>query len=353
MTVTDQQFQGHAAYGAGQALKPYSYTPCPLGAEDVEIEISHCGICGSDIHTIDSAGGWGGSNFPVIVGHEIVGKVVAAGPNVKDMKIGDRVGVGAQQYSCLEKGCQECDDGHEQCCTKIWWTYNSKRPNGTTTQGGYANKIRVRHQFAFKIPDEIDSVSAAPLLCAGLTVYAPLKRENFKAGAKVGVVGIGGLGHLAVQYAAALGATVTAISHSPNKKAEAIALGATHFLTSSDFANHPRSLDTIIVCANAKGQDWSKYLSLLKVHGRLILVALPEEDLAFVPHSLTGTQVGVVGSVIGSIAEMKDMLEFSAKHNIRPVTQIMKLADCNEALDKVRKGDVKYRIVLDCASASQ
>ncbi|TPX62536.1 hypothetical protein PhCBS80983_g00272 [Powellomyces hirtus] len=348
MTV-DEQIHGHAAYGPGETLKPFSYTPNPLGPEDIEIAITHSGICGSDIHTIDSCGGWSGGNFPLIVGHEIVGTCVAAGDNVTGITIGTRVGVGAQQWACLEKECRECNSGFEQLCPKMWWTYNSKRPDGTITHGGYADRIRVRHQLAFPIPDAIDSVSAAPLLCAGLTVFAPLAREKIGAGTEIGVVGIGGLGHLAIQFAAKMGATVTAISHSPKKQADAEKLGATKFVTGDDVPNHPRSLDVILVTGNGHGQDWNMYLGMLKPNGKVIIVALPEENISLVPHTLAFTQVGIVGSLIGSISEMKAMLAFAAEHNVRPMTDVMPLSQCNAAIERVRKGDVKYRIVMNTA----
>ncbi|KAJ3040394.1 hypothetical protein HDV00_010948 [Rhizophlyctis rosea] len=344
MTITSC-YHGYAAHAPKSDLQPFTYEPLPLGPEDVEIKISHCGICASDIHTMDS--GWGPTQYPVIVGHEIVGTVTAVGPEVTALKIGDRVGVGAQQYGCLQSDCQECQEGHDNMCPRMWWTYNSKRPDGSVTQGGYADHIRVRHQWAFPIPEAIDSVSAGPLLCAGLTVYAPLARANIGPGKKVGVIGIGGLGHLALQFAAALGAEVTAISHSPSKKAEALSLGATNFITLSSLRDHKRAFDIIVVSANHKGQDWGTYLTALRPFGTLILVALPEEDISVTPHFFTGTQVSITGSVIGNRKEMREMLELAAAKGIKPLTQTAKLEEVNGALEKVRKGDVRYRMVLE------
>ncbi|KAJ3055947.1 hypothetical protein HK097_008656 [Rhizophlyctis rosea] len=228
----------------------------------------------------------------------------------------------------------------------MWWTYNSKRPDGSVTQGGYADHIRVRHQWAFLIPDEIDSISAGPLLCAGLTVYAPLARENVGSGTKVGVIGIGGLGHLAIQFAAALGADVTAISHSSSKQSDALKLGAKTFIPLSALAQHVRCFDVIVVTANNNGQNWASYISALRAFGKLILVALPEEDIKVPPHMFTGTQISVTGSVIGSRKEMKSMLEVAAAKHVRPLTELLPLANVNEALAKVRNGTVRYRMVL-------
>ena len=225
--------------------------------------ISHCGICGSDIHTIDS--GWGPSNYPVIPGHEIVGTVAAVGASVKNVKVGDRVGIGAQCGACHE--CYECKSGNQNHCSrKQLWTYNSKYPDGQLTQGGYADRIRCDAAFAFLLPEAISSAEAAPLMCAGVTTYAPLARAITRKGMRVGIIGVGGLGHLGIMWASKLldgSAEVTAISHNSKKKEEALKLGATRFLDTGDkeqMKAHARYFDYILCTANGKGQDYSNWI---------------------------------------------------------------------------------------------
>ncbi|KND03420.1 uncharacterized protein SPPG_00906 [Spizellomyces punctatus DAOM BR117] len=349
--MTSEQFHGYAAYEKSGELKPFAYTPRPLGEEDVEIKIHYCGICGSDIHTIDS--GWGPTPYPVIPGHEIVGQVTAKGAKVTHLNVGDRVGVGAQCYACFK--CRDCDRGYDNACDRKLWTYASKYPDGETTQGGYADKVRLQAQYAFRLPEALESTVAAPLLCAGLTTYAPLKRHGAGPGKRVGVLGIGGLGHLGLQWARALGAHVIAISHSPKKKDECLRLGAHEFINmggdKAEIKKYRNTLDLILCCANPRNQDWPLYLSLLDVHGKLVIVSLPEEPLVIPPFSLTGKQVSVVGSAIGSKAELEDMLEFAAKHDVKAQVEVLPLRDCQKAIDRVRKGDVRYRFVLDTAQA--
>ncbi|KAJ3294644.1 Vam6/Vps39-like protein [Borealophlyctis nickersoniae] len=350
---SEEQFKGYAAFEKAGSLKPFSFTPPPLGPTDVEIAITCCGICGSDIHTIDS--GWRPTKYPVIVGHEIVGTVTAKGSAVKRFNLGDRVGVGAQRWSCLKKDCKMCNRGFENCCPEMRWTYGSAWEDGTTTQGGYANKTRAKEEveivisetyFTFKIPDNLDSHEAAPLLCAGVTTYAPLKRYGAGPGKTVGVIGIGGLGHLGLQWGRALGAKVVAISHSPSKKQEALRLGADTFITLDDFRAHKNSMDIILCTAHVPNQDWRKYLSLLDVNGKLLLVSLPEENLSIPPFALTATQVGIIGSSVGSVKEIEEMLQLASEKNIKAVVEVMPVEKCNEAIEKVRKGTLVHRTQL-------
>ena len=318
----------------------------------MEVRIEYCGICGSDLHT--AFGGWGEVQYPIIVGHEIVGKVTKKGKNVKHLELGDRVGCGAQCGACLNQGkesCRGCSTGNENHCTQgNIGTYNGKYPDGERSQGGYADYKRFHSKFAFKIPEAIPSAEAAPLLCAGATVYSPLKRYGAGPGKKVGVIGIGGLGHLAVQFAAKLGADqVVAIGRSKGKADEAKKLGATDFLSIEDEAEFKRfkhTLDIIICCANGEGMPYDKYLQLGALDAYFVLVALPEEELKVKPFSLCGTRVHLVGSSIGNTAEIKEMLQFAADNDVRPVIELLPMSQVNEGIRKVKENDVKFRVVL-------
>ncbi|KAL0592077.1 hypothetical protein ABG067_000730 [Albugo candida] len=254
-----------AAFESKGEIKPWSYESRPLGPEDIEIEITHCGICGSDIHTIDS--GWGPTTYPVVPGHEIVGKVTEVGPSVDKFKVGDRVGVGAQVWACLNKDaskpCHECEVGMDALCSSIVATYNGKYRDGSTSYGGYADFIRVIQDYAFTIP----KIYPAPLLCAGATVYTPLKHEGVKSGDRVGVIGIGGLGHLAIQFIAAIGAIPVAFSRSNSKEKEVRALGAQDFIATNDMEqvkSASRSLDYLLITADANGMPYDQYLGFLR-----------------------------------------------------------------------------------------
>ncbi|CAG8464779.1 6667_t:CDS:10 [Cetraspora pellucida] len=345
-----EEFHGYAAFDKESELKPYSYTPKPLGDEDLEVGISHCGICGSDLHTMRS--GWRPTLYPAILGHEIVGNILKKGSKVSNFNIGDRVGISCQVHSCGE--CVECTTGYDQLCAKRVFTYNDmwKDAEGVPTkyqsQGGYSDKIRAHSRFVFHIPEEISSAEACPLLCAGLSTFAPLKRHKVGPGNKVGISGIGGLGHMAIQWAAKMGAEVTAISHS-EKRDEAIKLGATHFLNISDPIDVKKFTHTqdIILSTSCNPQaDWSKYMNLIKNHGTLILIGLPEAPLQ-IPVFAFMRFVKVEGSLIGGSQEIKDMLAFAVKHNVRPWIQKIPMKDINEGIKIVRNGKAKYRVVLE------
>jgi len=262
MADTSATVHGFALKDPKGKFEPWTYHPRALGDDDVEVKIQYCGICASDIHT--AFGGWGHVEYPIIVGHEIVGTASAVGKNVKDIKVGDRVGCGAQCGSCMGnegKKCKGCPDNENQCSVHNIGTYNAKYNDGERSQGGYADMKRFHARFAFKIPDNIPSAEAAPLLCAGATVYSPLARYGAGKGKKVGVVGIGGLGHLAVQFAAKMGAEVIAIGRSPNKADQAKKLGASEYITTDDkkaMEDHENSLDIIIITANGKDMPWDK-----------------------------------------------------------------------------------------------
>lgn len=344
----EQLKNAFAAMKPTKVLSSYQFAPKALGADDLAVDVSHCGICHSDIHKmLDewSDVGAGHTNYPLVPGHEVIGVVVAAGANVKNFKVGDRVGFGPQRGSCLN--CEYCHEGDEQLCERFDGLYDPET-------GGYADHIRVHNRFAFLIPDKIDSASAAPLLCAGVTVYAPLAYYKPKQGAKVAVVGLGGLGHLGLQYAKAMGYDVTAISSSADKEAEAKSFGAAHFLNSkndNEMKAAARKFDFIMNTASGS-LDWNAYLSLLKPNGQLCLLGIPSDKIKFDPFSVVMGRKTICGSIIGGVKLMKEMLDFSAAHNIRPKIEVFKLgfkdADkATEVIEKVLKNQVRYRAVFE------
>jgi len=332
-------------------VQDFAYNPPKLADDFVEVKISHCGICGSDIHTIDS--GWGPSNYPVIVGHEIVGHVTAVGKDVKHLQLGDRVGIGAQCGACLK--CDACTKGLDNHCPTPHYatTYNGKYPDGQVTQGGYADFKRCQGDFVFKLPDSISSAEAAPLLCAGATVFAPLQRHVTRADMQVGVIGVGGLGHLAVKFASKMfdgKLDVTAISHNDKKKDDALAMGAKHFLNTGDkeqLKAAAKSFDVLLCTANGKDQDYATWLTLLKFQGTFCMVGAPEVPMPIPVFPLLLGQLHVTGSLIGSIAEVKTMLEFADKHNVRPIIERLPMSQANEGIKRVREGKARYRVVLE------
>ncbi|KAI9220050.1 chaperonin 10-like protein [Blastocladiella britannica] len=341
-----RKITGYASTGKGAELKKWAYDAPALGLDDVEIAVSHCGICHSDLHTLDS--GWGPTKYPVIVGHEIVGTVSAVGSSVTHLKIGDRVGVGAQCGACGR--CRSCLHGKDNLCDHTVFTYNAKHPSGRAAYGGYAEAVRLPANYAFLLPENLPSDVAAPLLCAGATVYAPLKR-HMRAGARVGVVGVGGLGHLAIQFARALGArTVVGLSQSGRKAADAEALGATDFAildSPAAFAKHAGSLDLIVCTVSSHELAWSEYIKLLDVQGKFVVVGLPEEPIKLDLGVLIGGERSLVGSLIGSRAEIEDMLELAAEKKVFPWIEKVPIAEVNGAIERLRRGDVKYRFVLE------
>ncbi|KAJ3285807.1 hypothetical protein HK104_009321 [Borealophlyctis nickersoniae] len=347
MSTPTTTFKGYAAFEKGGPLKPFEFEPPPLGDHDIQVAIHYCGICFSDIHTLDS--GWGKTPYPIVVGHEIVGVIEQMGelvPKTK-YKVGDRVGVGPQISACMRDDCSMCSRGFEQCCPRKVFAYGEVDMDSSMRHGGYSNRIRARYNFVFHIPETLSSPEAAPLLCAGVTTYAPLKRCGVAHNMKVGVIGIGGLGHLGLQFAHELGAHVTAISHSPHKKDECLRLGAHAFITPTDFPHYKTTFDLILCTANVHDQDWGTYLSLLDVNGKFILVAIPEGNLSIPPMALIKTQLALVGSLIGSPKETRETLDFAGEKGVKPMVEVMPVEKVNEAIERVRKGDVKYRIVLD------
>lgn len=316
-------------------------------ADDVVIDIKAAGICHSDIHTIRNE--WGEAHFPLTVGHEIAGVVEAVGDEVTEFKVGDRVGVGCMVNSCGE--CEQCRNGQEQdCLNGNVGTYNSPDVDGTITQGGYAQKVVVNKNFVLRIPEGIDFDVAAPLLCAGITTYVPLARWDVKEGDKVAVVGLGGLGHMGVQIAAAKGAEVTVLSRSMRKADEAKKLGADRTLATAEdpdfFKNHRGEFDFILSTISAS-YDLGDYLKLLKPRGVMSVVGLPPEQMGIYMRHLVGGGKVLTGSNIGGIRETQEMLDFCAEHKIGAVIEKIGVDDVDEAYDRVVEGDVRFRFVID------
>ena len=331
-------FQAYASLKVGEKLQTWQYEPQALGPNDVEVAITHNGLCHTDIHMRDND--WDVSSFPLVAGHEVIGNVTQIGPDVTSIQVGDRVGCGWIRNSC--RSCDACLRGEENVCRQGYTGLI------VGNHGGFADKLRISADFAYKIPDALDSVSAAPLLCAGITVYTPLRTYIKYPGTKVGVVGIGGLGHLAVKFARAMGAEVTAFSTSPNKEAEAKEFGAHHFCNWNnpvEIEAASASLDLMISTVSSE-IDWEKAFGLLGNNGILCLLGLPVSTLNIPLLSLVFGQKSVVGSVVGGRSFMKEMLEFAAVHQIKPMTQTMPLSQVNEAMDKVAANQARYRIVL-------
>jgi len=330
------KIQAYAAHGPGMPLEPFQYEPPALEASQVEISISHCGICHSDLHLLDND--WGITQYPMVPGHEIVGTVTQAGSAAKGFREGQRVGVGWEAGSCGE--CQYCLRGEENMC--LDW-------RGTCTHGygGYASAIRVDSRFVIPIPESMDSERAAPLLCGGITVYSPLARYAQPA-MRAGVVGLGGLGHLAVQYARAFGCEVTAFSTSPEKEAEARSLGAHHFINTRDAGavqSAANSFDFVISTVPAD-LNWGEYVNALRPKGTLCIVGAPQSDVRLPAFPLILGSKAVCGSAVGSPSQIRQMLEFSARHGIYPKTERFPMAQVNAALNRLRSNLARYRIVL-------
>lgn len=331
----------------------FSYVPPLLGPEDIELEIEACGVCGSDIHAV--SGDWGRLYKPFAVGHEIVGKITAVGENVDKERfhLGDRVGVGAQTDSCGD--CARCSRGRQQNCKKSVLTYTCiNEKNGFETQGGYASHIRANAGFVFKIPEGLNSAVAAPMLCGGITGFKPLLTGGVKEGSKVGVVGIGGIGHMSILFAKALGAEVTAISRSRRKEDDAKKLGADHYVATAEKESleaHVETLDLIVMTASSFSQsNIEELLSLLVAGGRLIFITAPpmQEKLTLTPFTMLMNDYHVGGSAIGSPKEIEYMLQLAAEKDIKPWVQEVDISEENvsEVWQKMLDGDVRYRYVF-------
>jgi alcohol dehydrogenase (NADP+) len=336
----------YAAPAAGEPLAPTTIERRDVGPNDVLIEIQYAGICHSDIHTVN--GDWGPQPFPVVPGHEIVGVVAEVGADVTGHAVGDRVGVGCMVDSC--GACANCRGGNEQYCLRgMVATYAGTDRDGSTTQGGYSTHVVVDAGFVLRVPDGIDPASAAPLLCAGITTFSPLRRWGAGPGRQVAVVGLGGLGHMAVKLAHAMGAEVTVLSQSLKKQEDGLRLGADHYFATSDpdtFTQLAGRFDLIINTVSAP-IDVDAHLSLLAVDGALVNVGAPAEPLSLNVMSLIGGRRTYAGSMIGGIAETQEMLDFCAQHHIGAEVEVIAADQVNEAYERVLASDVRYRFVID------
>ena len=343
--------KGYAAESANSKLAPISFDRREPRPDDVSIEIDYCGVCHTDIHFAQND--WGVTEFPVVPGHEIIGRVTAVGPEVKNYKVGDSVGVGCMVDSC--RTCSSCESGLEQYCLEgMTGTYNGvDRHDGSITFGGYSDKVVVSERFVVRVPEKLDPAAAAPILCAGITTYSPLRHYGVKAGDKVGVIGMGGLGHMGVKFAKALGAEVTIFTRSESKVAEAKKQGADHVIISTDRAQMKAArgtfdfmLDTIPV-----QHDVNPYLNSLRVDGTHILVGLLDPiEPAVQAGALVGKRRVLGGSLIGGMPETQEVLDFCAEHDITCDIEMLDIKNINEAYERMKKGDVKYRFVIDMKS---
>jgi uncharacterized zinc-type alcohol dehydrogenase-like protein len=342
------------AYGttaATEDLKPLDIKRRAVGNNDIKIDITHCGVCHSDIHTVRND--WKGSTYPVIPGHEIIGRVTEVGAGVSNFKAGDLVGVGCMVDSCHT--CPSCQQDLEQFCENgATFTYNSpnKHIEGTQTYGGYSTSVVVDKEFVLRVPENLDPAAAAPLLCAGITTWSPLSHWKVKKGDKVGVIGLGGLGHMGVKFANALGAHVVMITTSPEKGKDAKALGAHEVLVSKnpdEMKKHTGSFDFILNTIPV-GHEMDQYLALLKIDATMVLVGAIEAMKPFHGGSIIMGRKRVAGSLIGGIKETQEMLDFCGEHNITSDIELINMQDINTAYERVTSNDVKYRFVIDMAS---
>ncbi|WP_455381045.1 NAD(P)-dependent alcohol dehydrogenase [Acidihalobacter prosperus] len=342
--------QGFANHSPTDLLEPFTFERREPLPDDVVIDILYCGVCHSDIHTARNE--WGGTHYPFVPGHEIIGRVSAVGDKISQFKTGDLVGVGCLVDSC--RTCNSCEEGLEQYCENGWTgTYDSEDQIGGTehthTFGGYSNKITVSERFVLHVPDNLDPAAAAPLLCAGITTYSPLSHWKVGPGQKVGVIGLGGLGHMGVKLAHAMGAHVVMVTTSPEKGADAKKLGADEVLLSNDpdtMANAMNSFDFLLNTIPV-GHDVNPYMDLLKRDGTMVIVGALESLTKVSGLPFIFKRRNMAGSLIGGLPETQEMLDFCGKHNITCDIEMIDIKDVNAAYDRTVKGDVKYRFVID------
>jgi len=342
--------KGYAAQSPDVDLAPWAFERREVGPHDVQFEILYCGVCHSDLHQIKND--WFPGIFPMVPGHEIVGRVVKVGDHVKKFKVGDLAGTGCMVDSCQE--CENCKRDLEQYCLEgNTGTYNSMSRDGKSpTYGGYSSTIVVREEFVLHVSDKVDLAATAPLLCAGITTYSPLRHWKVGKGHKLAVLGLGGLGHMGVKFGVAFGAEVTVLSTSPSKAEDAKKLGAHHFVVTSDadqVAAARGTFDFILDTVSAE-HDFNMYLSLLRTDGTMMCVGAPSTPAQISAFSLLGGRKSVAGSGIGGIAETQEMLDFCAEHNIVSEIEMIDIKDIHNAYDRMLKGDVRYRFVIDMAT---
>jgi len=342
--------KAYAAYNEHDPLSPFEFNRRDPGKNDVQIEILYCGVCHSDIHQTRNE--WDESTYPMVPGHEIVGRVVKVGSSVKKFKVGDPAGVGVMVDSC--RVCKNCNRDLEQYCTDgFTGTYNGLERDGVTlAQGGYSTLIVTDERYVHTISPKLDLKAVAPLLCAGITTYSPLRYTGVTKGTKVGVIGLGGLGHMGVKFAVSFGAEVSVISTSKSKDADAKKLGAHRFVLATD----PKQMDEndsyfdVILNTVSANHDYEKYLGLLDLNGQMIIVGLPSEHPRVKPFALLKNRRSIIGSMIGGMKETQDMLDYCAEKNIVADVEVIPIQKINEAYERMIKGDVHYRFVIDIAS---
>jgi len=342
--------KGYAVHDAKSELGPWNFERREVGPHDVQFDILYCGVCHSDLHQVRNE--WGNSIYPMVPGHELVGKVVKVGNHVKKYKAGDLVGVGCMVDSC--RTCENCKDGLEQFCHEgAVMTYNGyERDKKTPTYGGYSNTVVVNEDFVLKVSEKLNLAAVAPLLCAGITTYSPLRHWKVGKGHKLAVLGLGGLGHMAVKFGASFGAEVTVLSSSPSKKEDALKLGAHKFIVTSDeeqFKSVIGYFDFILDTVSAE-HDYSTYISLLRTNGVHICVGAPPTPSQIHSFSLIMGRKSLAGSLIGGIPETQEMLDYCAEHNIVSDIELIDIKDINKAYERMLKSDVKYRFVIDIST---
>lgn len=342
--------RSYAVMEARKPLVPYEFNRRDVGAHDVALSISYAGICHSDIHQAREE--WGPAIFPMVPGHEIAGVVSAVGSAVSKFKVGDKIGVGVFVDSC--RTCENCQRGLQQYCLEgMTGTYNQLERDGkTVAMGGYSNYFVVNEDYAVHIPDNLPLEGVAPLLCAGITLYSPIKHWNVGPGKKVAVMGLGGLGHMGVKFAVAMGAEVTVLSHSPSKESDALAMGAHHFVAINDssvFKAHQKKFDIILNTVSAE-INLDDYLSLLKLDGTLVVIGLPGKPYAVHVGTLLNGRRSIAGSMIGGIPELQEMLDFCGVNHIVSDVEIISADYINEAYVRTVASDVKYRFVIDAST---
>ncbi len=341
--------KAYAAQNEKTPLAPWDFERREVGPHDVQFDILYCGVCHSDLSQVTNE--WFPGLFPMVPGHEIVGRVVKVGEHVKNFKVGDLAGTGCVVDSC--QVCENCKQNMEQYCLEVrTFTYNNLGRDGMPTYGGYSNTIVVREEFVLHISDKLDLAAVAPLLCAGITTYSPLRLWKVGKGHKLAVLGLGGLGHMAVKFGIAFGAEVTVLSTSPKKEEDAKKLGAHHFLVTTDpeqLAAARGAFDFILDTVSAE-HDINMYLSLLRTHGVHICVGLPPKPAEISVFSLTGGSKILTGSGMGGIKETQEMLDYCAENNIVSEIELIDIRDIQKAYDRMHKGDVRYRFVIDMAS---
>jgi uncharacterized zinc-type alcohol dehydrogenase-like protein len=342
--------RGYAVMAEKEKLTPWEFSRRDVGPDDVQLAIEWSGICHSDIHTGRSE--WGDVNFPLVPGHEIIGRVTAVGSNVSKFSVGQRVGVGVYVDSC--RTCDQCVAGMSNYCEKgMVGTFDAIERDGVSvTRGGYSNGIVVDQGYVLTVSEKVDPAATAPLLCAGITLYSPLKEWGAGPGKKVGIVGLGGLGHMGVKFAKALGAHVTVFSHSEGKRADAMAMGADDFIVTTDgavFETHKKQFGLIINTVSAP-IDLNDYLELIGLDGTLVMVGLAPEPYPIKAFSMLAQRRRIAGSMIGPVSQLQEMLDFAAEHNIVSDVEVIKADYLNEAWDRVIDSDVRYRFVIDAST---